>query len=1120
MKFNLQLFGGGKGGSSSSYTPSQEQKDLWNLQIQSAQDRQPNERYMNEQGRAFMEKVINMLNTYGAYGDLTNQNNYLARGDLAISQVDNLMRKLVRVADWHTESGTWQTEPLVEGKNSKAARDLRLALRGTNPGETDDNGATLTGFTQDLGTWAAEPLNDLQRATTKVYEFVAGNPDPKNKVVGINEPVGDLVTVVGGAVTTVNGDIDDYDGKYDSAATIASGSVSSAQGENDSLVSGLNTSLGNYNTLQSGKANLAESLLSGLNTSNNSAVTDAENRLIPLSSDTRAAATVTNADLDVIQIKGASALTTANNNLAGRSSESQTLALTDNNTLKNIFSDYDPSRKSASIILGDYRAQLDSVTPANNNTLDSLAGEFRNAAILANNELVNHVAEDVIDTAKANNALTDNRGNYNLASLTLDNGLNDVNNDLNAQLQDTKSKFDIYRTQLQTDTINYVFDTDKRIKYNDTAVSSTNSILGGHGHDTKVLVGDANDITDKRIKYNDDNANDIYNYSKNAANDATNTASNNNADLTEYIKTNKGGLSDSRADLADLKGGILPQNYLQNMEDAIATAMKNTIGKTINELGIRGVLNSSATTRALNDIEKNAADQLAQHFLQNIQTVQSLSNGQFEHVITTDHENAEMTRQKNDISQDALDRAFKYRQTGYEDLANNSDRNAELEQREYQRSWDSITRNIELTQQQYTNTATTSDRNAGLEQSKLAASQTSINQGSQLAQQNFDNAQNYAHLVSQNANSSYSGKIQSTQSTDNSVEQQLGNSQTSHNFGAQGTQNKYGNTMQGIEQRYAITNQQLSNVQSNVSQGTQIAQQDFNNKMQVGQAQEKNQSQQHANSVADVAQRAEWGQQAFTNSYNQNQFDSGVEQNKFGNTQTGIQNAATFAQDMFGNSTNVNQINANNINSGYNFQNGAINSNWGRTQAGYTAGYQNNLQAIQNAQTNFGNVVGAYNSEIGLHNNIFSNSLQGVNTKAGLYGQQTKNYMDMINGVSVASNSRANIALNTFSQYGQWALDTYRGKMQANEADTRIYQQAISQAGLPIQFAGAAQEGAMYLPTSMWNASIGLNAPTLGAMNGLAGTGTTTVTQSGDSFWSAFGAGVAGAGVQRLVGSL
>ena len=824
--------------------------------------------------------------------------------------------------------------------------------------------------------------------------------------------------------------------------------------------------------------------------------------------------------------------------------------------------------------------------------------------------------------------MTDNRGNYNLASLTLDNGLNDVNNDLNVQLQDTKSKFDVYRTQLQTDTNNYVFDTserikyndtavsftnsilgghgqdtkalvgdanditDKRIKYNDIAVSSTNLILGGHGQDTKALVGDANDITDKRIKYNDDNANDIYNYSKNAANDATNTASDNNADLTEYIKTNKGGLSDSKADLADLKGGILPQNYLQNMEDAIATAMQNTIGKTINELGIRGVLNSSVTTRALNDIEKNAADQLAQRFLQNIQTVQSLSNDQFEHVITTDHENAEMTRQKNDISQDALDRAFKYRQTGYEDLATTSDRNAELEQREYQRawdsitrnielaqqqytntattsdrnaeleqreyqrawdsitrnielaqqqytntattsdrnaeleqreyqrSWDSITRNIELAQQQYTNTATTSDRNAGLEQSKLTASQTSINQGSQLAQQDFNNAQNYAHLVAQNANSSYSGKIQSTQSTDNSVEQQLGNSQTSHNFGAQGTQNKYGNTVQGIEQRYAITNQQLSNVQSNVSQGTQIAQQDFNNKMQVGQAQEKNQSQQHANSVADVAQRAEWGQQAFTNSYNQNQFDSGVAQNKFGNTQTGIQNAATFAQDMFGNRTNVNQINANNINSGYNFQNGAINSNWGRTQAGYTAGYQNNLQAIQNAQTNFGNVVGAYNSEIGLHNNIFSNSLQGVNTKAGLYGQQTKNYIDMINGVSVASNSRANIALNTFSQYGQWALDVYRGKMQANEADTRIYQQAISQAGLPIQFAGAAQEGAMYLPTSMWNASIGLNAPTLGAMNGLAGTGRTTVTQSGDSFWSAFGAGIAGAGVQRLVGSL
>ena len=92
--------------------------------------------------------------------------------------------------------------------------------------------------------------------------------------------------------------------------------------------------------------------------------------------------------------------------------------------------------------------------------------------------------------------------------------------------------------------------------------------------------------------------------------------------------------------------------------------------------------------------------------------------------------------------------------------------------------------------------------------------------------------------------------------------------------------------------------------------------------------------------------------------------------------------------------------------------------------------------------------------------------------------------------------------------------------MQANAADTAIYQRAISQAGLPIQFAGAAQEGAMYLPTSMWNASIGLNAPTLGAMNGLAGTGKATVVQNGGDFWGSFGAGVAGVGVQRLVGSL
>ena len=138
MRFNLQMFGGGKGGQVSTYEPSDEQRALWRIQLQTAENRQPHEIYLNQKGKEYFDEVINMLNDYGAYGSLSDPNNFMARGDLAISQVDNAMRKLIRVADWNKEyesdgvtQASWQTETLVAGRNSTAAKDLQIALRGT-----------------------------------------------------------------------------------------------------------------------------------------------------------------------------------------------------------------------------------------------------------------------------------------------------------------------------------------------------------------------------------------------------------------------------------------------------------------------------------------------------------------------------------------------------------------------------------------------------------------------------------------------------------------------------------------------------------------------------------------------------------------------------------------------------------------------------------------------------------------------------------------------------------------------------------------------------------------------------------------------------------------------------
>ncbi len=74
----------------------------------------------------------------------------------------------------------------------------------------------------------------------------------------------------------------------------------------------------------------------------------------------------------------------------------------------------------------------------------------------------------------------------------------------------------------------------------------------------------------------------------------------------------------------DLIDGKLPSQWETNMQKSIQTVMENTIGEVVNDLGTRGVLNSSVTTQALYDIERNAADEVAKQYQQNIQSVGGL----------------------------------------------------------------------------------------------------------------------------------------------------------------------------------------------------------------------------------------------------------------------------------------------------------------------------------------------------------------------------------------------------------------------------------------------------------------------------------------------------------------
>ena len=885
-------------------------------------------------------------------------------------------------------------------------------------------------------------------------------------------------------------------------------------------------------------------------------------------------------------------------------------------------------------------------------------------------------------------------GGLDDAASSIRSALDSISGDFSSIASDQATSIGSGLGTLQADLGTYLTDTGNRITANDSLVTDTGTDFDNYLNDISTLVTNANSDTNSRIKNNDTLASDMYNYALSAANNATSTATQNNDDLSKYIASNIAGLSDSKNDLSDLRQGNISQQYLNAMQDAIRSSMTNTIGQNLNSLGQRGVLNSSVTTQALNDIEKNASDAVAQNYLKNIELLQSLSNDQFSNTITTNHENAEMTRTKQDITDDAQDKAFAYRQTGYEDMANNSKTNAELEDRQYQRSLNENNTGLDLTQRKFDNAKSVSDSNATLEKEKLSATEDYAKLITQMAGQDYSGktqalqnqadvlgqsynvASDYTKLASQNEQSLNSANMSASSATENNIMNQQGirnqyiNQQAdiaSRNFdtsarNAQIQQGLFGDQL-GAAQNYTTTGAALAgqsaqakmqanqgsiaaevqayNAQSNaanlasqnmqarssdqlqrlqaqdanstnqynisnqnIAQQSDITGQRFNTNMQgVQQKQsiyndELDASRQYANTTANLNQNnysarntatdkligtqdsiynagvsgrqeqagyaqnkyasatdlASFGnqnaQQSFQNanttsqlnqgllgdrfntaqSANQNAIQTAQAQNQmwadyanygantsqmgYNATQQGIQNAANFTQQQYANTTNSNQLNANNYNNAYSIGNQSANTQASLYGQGYNAGYQNNLQKMNNAQTKLGNTNNAYTQEIGVQNNLLGNSLQGVNTQQGIYGQQFNQYNTGINNMANMSNQQYNTALNTYNQYGNWAQNIYSGDMGANAANTGIYQNAIAQSGVPIQNAAAAQEGAMYLPSQAWNISLGMGNQNLGAMSAMSRYGTTT--QSGGNFWTGFGGGLLGAGVGLL----
>lgn len=114
----------------------------------------------------------------------------------------------------------------------------------------------------------------------------------------------------------------------------------------------------------------------------------------------------------------------------------------------------------------------------------------------------------------------------------------------------------------------------------------------------------------------------------------------NQRNMAALAPSNAAAAQQANATLGQLQNGILPSQYQTNMQNAIRSTLQNTMGTQLNNLANRGVLNSSVTSTAMNDISKNAADTVAQQYQNNIQTVGGLANRQMANTMNANSANA------------------------------------------------------------------------------------------------------------------------------------------------------------------------------------------------------------------------------------------------------------------------------------------------------------------------------------------------------------------------------------------------------------------------------------------------------------------------------------------------
>lgn len=126
---------------------------------------------------------------------------------------------------------------------------------------------------------------------------------------------------------------------------------------------------------------------------------------------------------------------------------------------------------------------------------------------------------------------------------------------------------------------------------------------------------------------------DAQNTAKNANNGYINNignAMNSYSEGNKYLDSDyQKAMSDNASNMSGLLSGNLPDAYATNRRNALMDDMNSTVGNTLSNLASRGIIDSSVSSSALNDISRNASNTLANSYTNDMNTAASIANNAY-----------------------------------------------------------------------------------------------------------------------------------------------------------------------------------------------------------------------------------------------------------------------------------------------------------------------------------------------------------------------------------------------------------------------------------------------------------------------------------------------------------